>query len=132
MVMIEIPQGGSNFYLSENFMTWEFRCKCCRVVKVDEDLINALEELRELAGGPIYVTSGYRCSAHNKAVGGAKASYHMKGMAADIWSETVSPNDMARYASLVPLIKGIGIYTNFTHVDVRDECAYWISNAVKV
>jgi uncharacterized protein YcbK (DUF882 family) len=130
--MIEVPQGGVNFYLSEHFMTWEFRCRCCKVVKVDENLINALEELRELAGGPIYITSGYRCPAHNKAVGGAKNSYHMKGMAADVWSRAVSSENIARYAGMVPLIKGIGLYRNFTHVDVRDKRAYWMSDAMKV
>jgi hypothetical protein len=39
---------------------------------------------REL--GPIRVTSGYRSPAVNKAVGGARRSYHMRGLAADIKS----------------------------------------------
>lgn len=123
--MIYIPQGGSNFYLSENFMTWEFRCRCCRVVKVDEDLINGLEELRELAGCPLYVLSGYRCPAHNKAVGGARRSFHMKGMAADIWSETIGPGQLVVYAEKVAVFGGIGLYHNFIHVDIRDGCARW-------
>jgi uncharacterized protein YcbK (DUF882 family) len=101
------------------------------VVKVDEDLINALEELRELVNdGPLFITSGYRCPAHNKAVGGAKRSYHMKGMAADVWSENATPEDVARCALLVPAIRGIGLYRNFTHVDIRKENASWISKAV--
>lgn len=45
---------------------------------------NILDPLREAYGGPIIVTSGYRCSALNKAVGGAKNSQHMTGQAADI------------------------------------------------
>lgn len=43
-----------------------------------------LDPLREWYGKPIYVTSGYRCEALNKAVGGVATSYHLKGMAADI------------------------------------------------
>ena len=43
-----------------------------------------LDPLREAWGAPIIVNSGYRCPELNKAVGGAKASYHMQGMAADI------------------------------------------------
>lgn len=43
-----------------------------------------LDPLREAWGGPINVTSGYRCPVLNKAVGGAKTSHHMQGMAADI------------------------------------------------
>lgn len=43
-----------------------------------------LDPLREAWGGPIIVTSGYRCGKLNKAVGGAKGSQHMLGQAADI------------------------------------------------
>lgn len=45
---------------------------------------NVLDPLRERWGMPIIVTSGYRCTALNKAVGGATNSQHTKGMAADI------------------------------------------------
>ena len=43
-----------------------------------------LDPIREAWGAPIIVNSGYRCEELNKAVGGAKYSYHMQGMAADI------------------------------------------------
>ena len=43
-----------------------------------------LDPLREAWGKPITVTSGYRCPELNKAVGGAKTSHHLSGMAADI------------------------------------------------
>lgn len=43
-----------------------------------------LDPLRMDMGYPIHVNSGYRCPALNEAVGGAKNSQHMKGMAADI------------------------------------------------
>lgn len=45
---------------------------------------NILDPLREEYGKPIYVNSGYRCAALNKAVGGAASSQHMAGQAADI------------------------------------------------
>lgn len=45
---------------------------------------NVLDPLREAWGKPVVVTSGYRCPELNKAVGGAKNSHHMQGMAADI------------------------------------------------
>lgn len=45
---------------------------------------NVLDPLREAWGKPIHVNSGYRCPALNMAVGGVKASQHMKGEAADI------------------------------------------------
>lgn len=45
---------------------------------------NILDPLREAWGAPIIVTSGYRCPALNKAVGGATNSQHIYGQAADI------------------------------------------------
>ena len=50
-----------------------------------ENLIDrVLDPLREWYGKPIYVNSGYRCPALNKAVGGVGNSYHLTGCAADI------------------------------------------------
>lgn len=43
-----------------------------------------LEPLRVAWGGPINVTSGYRCEKLNKAVGGVASSAHMRGDAADL------------------------------------------------
>lgn len=45
---------------------------------------NVLDPLREAWGKPIMVTSGYRCPALNKAVGGVPTSMHTQGRAADI------------------------------------------------
>lgn len=57
-----------------------------------------LDPLRRAWGGPITVTSGYRCPELNKAVGGAAGSLHMQGRAADI---TVgSPKDNKRLYEL--------------------------------
>lgn len=55
---------------------------------------NVLDPLREAWGQPIIITSGYRCPALNRAVGGAAASQHVKGEAADIRtvSDTVEDN----------------------------------------
>ena len=46
-----------------------------------------LDPLREAWGGPLVVTSGYRCPALNKAVGGSKTSAHLAGWAADLVPE---------------------------------------------
>lgn len=45
---------------------------------------NILDPLREAYGKPIIVTSGFRSSELNSAIGGAKSSQHMLGQAADI------------------------------------------------
>ena len=43
-----------------------------------------LDPLREAWGSPLIVTSGYRCSALNDAVGGSETSAHTAGWAADL------------------------------------------------
>lgn len=43
-----------------------------------------LEPLRSAMGVPIRISSGFRCEALNRAVGGVGNSQHMKGQAADI------------------------------------------------
>ena len=44
---------------------------------------NVLQPLRDYLGVPIIITSGYRCTALNKLVGGAANSQHTKGQAVD-------------------------------------------------
>ena len=46
--------------------------------------VELLEPLRAFAGKPIVISSGYRCPALNRAVGGAPGSQHLSGEAADL------------------------------------------------
>lgn len=47
-------------------------------------ITECLNPIREAYGKPITVSSGYRCPALNKAVGGVATSQHTKGEAADL------------------------------------------------
>ena len=49
-----------------------------------------LEPARKVIGVPIHITSGYRCLALNRAVGGVAQSYHVRGLAADIHIESAA------------------------------------------
>lgn len=51
---------------------------------VAELVATVLDPLRQAWGKPLTITSGYRCPALNRAVGGVKNSHHCRGMAADI------------------------------------------------
>tara|TARA_R110002051_G_scaffold305684_1_gene375815 strand:+ start:75 stop:512 length:438 start_codon:yes stop_codon:yes gene_type:complete len=42
------------------------------------------QPIREHFNEPIYISSGYRSRALNKAIGGSKSSHHCKGMALDL------------------------------------------------
>ena len=54
------------------------------VAHLDELVEQILDPLRAAYGMPISVTSGYRCPALNKAVGGVSTSAHLIGYAADL------------------------------------------------
>ena len=56
-----------------HFSPVEFRCKCgcgAGMEKMDADLLQMLDEARDLAGIPFPLSSAYRCPKHNRAVGG--------------------------------------------------------------
>lgn len=60
-------------------------------------LAQGLERVRAILLCPIYISSGYRSPALNRAVGGAAKSAHMDGYAADFTSPRFgTPNDIVR------------------------------------
>ena len=81
-------------------------------------LTQALEGARiRLGNRPITITSGYRTPSHNKTVGGAKNSFHLCGMAADIVVEGLSPRQVQVILKDWP--GGMGLAETFTHLDIR-------------
>lgn len=53
------------------------------VLGVLRDTAHRMEEVRDLLGGAITVSSAYRCPALNRAVGGVAFSAHVTGRAVD-------------------------------------------------
>jgi zinc D-Ala-D-Ala carboxypeptidase len=105
--------------LSAHFSLSEFRCPCgCNQVVVHPALIETLEDIREFAGIPIQITSGYRCRAHNAAVGGKPNSAHLLGEAADFWVSGDKDRFKLLEAAFVYGPMRIGIGKEFIHVDV--------------
>ena len=114
--------------LSEHFSKSEFACHCCGELIVVPTLIDALERLRELAGGPIRIHDAYRCPNHNEQVGGVVNSEHTRGLAADVEVVGLSLQQMYEFALQVPAFfeGGIGVYdSGFLHVDVRQHASRW-------
>ena len=54
------------------------------VSNMKELAVNIFQPIREHFKSPIYISSGYRGSALNKAINGSKSSQHCKGEAIDI------------------------------------------------
>ena len=70
----------------DNTVPWEY------IPKIQHFVHCVLDPIRERWQSPIYITSGYRCPALNKKVGGVENSYHTRGMAADITAKSVFYN----------------------------------------
>jgi len=103
----------------------ELACKCgCGFDTADYGLVCALNAIREHFGQPVIITSGCRCSAWNKAQGGAAGSQYLRGRAADIVVKGVHPADVAAFANTLNL-GGIGVYPDFTHIDTRGGKVRW-------
>ena len=51
-------------------------------------VLNLLQPLRDKVQHPLVLNSGFRSTALNKAIGGAKDSQHLKGEASDIHCES--------------------------------------------
>lgn len=120
---------GKAVKLSNNFNSTEMDCHgngCCSTTLINEKLVEYLQKIREHFGKPITITSGYRCVKHNSSptVGGATGSRHTKGDAADIVVSGVIPAEVAKYAESIG-IKGIGLYSNFVHIDTRTTKSFW-------
>jgi uncharacterized protein YcbK (DUF882 family) len=118
-------------YLTKHFKRSEFRCKCGKYcdgypVEPSKELLELLENIRNHFDAPVTVSSGVRCKQHNTNVGGASKSQHMYGTAADIKVAGKTPKQVASYAeTLMPNSGGIGLYSTWTHVDVRSTKARW-------
>jgi len=87
-------------------------------IKIQVDAVERLERLRVKLGKPMLVTSAYRDPEHNRRVGGAKGSYHLRGQAFDIRMDNHDPAEFeaaARHAGFT----GFGFYPHlgFMHID---------------
>ena len=83
-----------------------------------------LEPARRVLGEPIHITSGYRCLALNRAVGGVAQSYHVRGLAADLHivsdahaSRLADALNAQPYCDLILVEHAHG--TSWLHVQVR-------------
>ena len=110
----------NDIIIAPHFNLYEFACPCCKRVMLHPLLLEKLEKLRKIMERPIHITSGYRCFAYNRKVGGVANSYHLIGLAADIRVKDINLMEFLAYAEEIDF-SGIGFYEkkNFLHLDVR-------------
>lgn len=118
----------NNFQISKNFNLQEFECTHPdhRHVRVDDELVEKLQQLRDRLDVPLVINSAYRCSERNKQVGGVDNSQHLYGKEVDISLHTIplQIKEIKRIARQIGFT-GVGLYNTFIHLDVRHRRADW-------
>lgn len=116
----------NNVQVGPHFKVKEFACKDGSAITfIDDYMVTILEILRkELGDKPIIITSGYRTPTQNAKVGGAKYSYHMRGMAVDIRVNGISAKEVAKALDKIVGSSGIIVYKSWVHFDVREGKKY--------
>lgn len=123
MIKSYIMDTDANEKVGQHFKVKEFACKDgSQVVFIDSYLVSILDILRNQIDKPVYINSGYRTPTWNKAANGAKYSYHMRGMAADIRVNGMTAKEVAnKLNEIVPDECGIIVYSTWTHIDTRTK-----------
>lgn len=109
--------------LSESFRVREFACKDgSDKMLIDDVLVDYLQRIRNWAGVPLIISSGYRTPAYNAKIGGASSSQHTKGKAADVYAKDRAKfiHQIAQYAEAIG-VHGIECNEdkNYVHLDTR-------------
>lgn len=103
-----------------NFPPAEIACRGTGRIRISTEAMDRLQHLREVLGAPMIINSAYRSPEHNKAVGGADNSYHVRGVAFDVSMANHDPEEFARLARKCRF-GGVGWYGprvgNFIHID---------------
>jgi uncharacterized protein YcbK (DUF882 family) len=133
--------------ISNNFSYSEFIGN----VKLNQVPINArmsieklvkevLQPARDILGTSIQITSGWRSEEHNRLIGGAKDSQHIKGTACDLIIPRMTGIQSFEFFAkhFGNKIGGLGLYADerttgkFVHVDIRprtqDAITTWYRN----
>ena len=112
------------------FKEKELCCKCCSQLppyakeNIEALVEKVLDPLRERYGKPIIVNSAFRCEKHNREVGGAANSQHMRGEAADIRPTTNFTNELVKLAKILVengKFDQLILYPNFVHVSRKRQ-----------
>jgi uncharacterized protein YcbK (DUF882 family) len=127
--------------LSEHFTVEEFDCRDgSKVHPRDHGGLEYLcrtflEPLRKKYG-PVRINSGFRTATYNRKIGGASNSFHVytahdgNDQAADVSCRKGGPKEWHRTLNTIRKIQrdgkgGLGLYSTFVHVDIRDYPSDW-------
>jgi len=100
-----------------NFSYDECKCSCCGLVDVSSDLLDLLQEARNILG-PLQLTSFYRCPSHNDSVSSTgPTGPHTTGKSCDIHVSN-SQHRKLLIDYFTNKVTGLGIAKTFIHIDI--------------
>ena len=114
-----------DFSKIKHFKRAEFACKCGKYcdgypTEMKQIVVNVADRIREHFGKPVIVSSGVRCTQHNKNVGGVSNSRHLYGKAMDICVQGVPSSTLLAYIKQQPEIAyTYAIDSNYCHMDIK-------------
>ena len=106
-------------YFSES----EF-CACtpsCSLQDMDQEFMNKLDQLRELAGIPLVINSAFRSVQYEKTKGRNGTSAHVLGLAIDIRCNNSQNRFKVLESALKLGFKRIGVAKSFIHLDISKK-----------
>jgi len=99
------------------FKLEEFECKYTGMNKINHELIDMLDEAREIAGVPMIVSSGYRHETHPESFKNPSSS-HIKGLAVDIKCVDSKSRAIILGALVDVGFERFGLHKGFIHADI--------------
>jgi len=100
-----------------NFSYDECKCSCCGLVDVSSDLLDLLQEARNILG-PLQITSFYRCPSHNDSVSSTgPTGPHTTGRSCDLHVSN-SQHRKLLIDYFTNKVTGLGIAKTFIHIDI--------------
>ena len=107
-----------------NFTEAEFACKCKTYcdgypARMQQKLVEVAQKTRIHFDSPVIVSSGLRCSKHNRNVGGVSNSRHLTGKAMDFCVQGKSSAEVLAYVQNRQQIRyAYAIDGSFVHMDI--------------
>lgn len=94
---------------------------------MNEKFLLKLDNVREIFGQPMIITSSYRNAIYNKQVGGSENSMHLLGRAVDIKISQYTGVQIRKLVNILTCLGlSYGIDKNFIHIDDRENATMWI------
>lgn len=138
-LMVKRFKRGSSERVGRYYQAREFDCHCrkCPTTLIAPVLVDMLDSLREIAGAPVTILSGYRCKARQdqlRAMGLETAkgpSSHEYGLAADVQIRGKSGAEIRSLAEHVGFER-IGQAATWCHVDIKAGQAFWVYGGTQI